>query len=318
MMRRLCLLLAPLPLLAHMVSMSSSELRIHGTRGELELRLPMYEVVHIPSAERSVFENIHFSGGGGPARLVAKRCREYGGDASLVCTGSYEFPGAADQLEAEVTLFSITVPNHIHVLRAVNGDKSDQAVFDASFSKAVIAFRPPTTFQTLVTEFGAGLVRAAGLAQLLFLAALVLAARSRRELLFLTLAFVAAELAVAVVMPYLAWEPAPRFVEAASALTIAYLAVEILLLPAAGKRWIVVAALGLFHGFYFVVFLRTSGYHAGFFLPGVVVAEVAAIAVLGVAFQWLERYAAVLRPVRLSAAALLVIGLAWFAVRLRS
>ena len=317
-MKQLLLLLLPMPILAHMVSMSTSELRIHETRGQFELRMPIYEVTHIPSAERSIFDNIHFSGGGGPARVTAQQCREDTGDSSLVCTAIYEFPGEVDQLDAEITLFAITVPNHIHVLRVVNGTKSDQAVFDASYTRTTVAFQPPTTFETIVREFGSGIVRAAGLAQLLFLAALVLAARSRRELLCLALAFAAAQVAVAALMRLVAWEPAPRFVEAAAALTIAYLAVEILLLPDAGMRWLVVAALGLFHGFYFVVFLRAAEYHAAYFLPGVLLAELALVAILAVVFRWLNKYAAVLRPVRVSAGALLVIGLAWFAVRLRS
>lgn len=317
-MKRLLLLLLPLPMLAHMVSMSTSELRLHGPRGQFELRMPLYELPHIPSLERSIFDNIQFSGGGGPARRTAQQCREDPAGSALVCTADYEFPGDVGQLEAEITLFAVTVPNHIHILRAVNGTKSSQAVFDGSYTRTTIAFLPPTTFEIVIKQFGEGIVRAAGLAQLLFLAALVLAARSRRELLWLVAAFAAAQIVVAAIMPLTAWEPAPRFVEAAAALTIAYLAVEILLLPEAGKRWLVVAALGLFHGFYFAVFLRAAGYHASFFLPGVLVAELTIITLLAVCFHWLQRYASLLRPARFSAAALLVIGLAWFALRLRS
>ena len=65
----------------------------------------------------------------------------------------------------------------------------------------------------------------------------------------------------------------PRFIEAAAALTIAYLAFEILLLPQSGQRWLVVGALGLFHGAYFSLFLVTTGYHLAAFLPGVIAAE---------------------------------------------
>ena len=48
----------------------------------------------------------------------------------------------------------------------------------------------------------------------------------------------------AVIVPRTTWDPAPRFVEAATALTIAYMAVEILALPQAGKRWLIAGALG--------------------------------------------------------------------------
>jgi len=80
----------------------------------------------------------------------------------------------------------------------------------------------------------------------------------------------------------------------------------------------VVAALGLFHGFYFVVFLKTSGYHAGFFLPGVLVTELALITVFTLLAGWLERRLPGLRPIRGGAVLLLAIGLGWFLLRLRS
>ena len=62
----------------------------------------------------------------------------------------------------------------------------------------------------------------------------------------------------------------PRFIEAAAALTIAYLAFEIILLPQSSMRWLVVGVLGLFHGAYFAAFLSESGYHVATFLTGVV------------------------------------------------
>ena len=77
-----------------------------------------------------------------------------------------------------------------------------------------------------------------------------------------------------------AWQPAPRFVEAAAALTVAYLAVEILLLPEAGARWLVAGVLGVFHGLYFHLFLQTTGYAPALVLPGAALAELAAIAML--------------------------------------
>ena len=45
---------------------------------------------------------------------------------------------------------------------------------------------------------------------------------------------------------------------------------EILVLPNAGMRWLIVAVLGAFHGLYFELFLRTTGYHAFYVLGGAV------------------------------------------------
>jgi hypothetical protein len=319
-MRLLALLvLGPMLAQAHMVSMSTAELRLEGARGHYELRLPMYEAAHLPSREKAVFDSLKFAGGGGAARLQERSCREDAGSSSLVCTAEYAFPAEVERVEAECRLFDVTVPNHIHVLRVVSGGRTDQAVFDASFPRAVIAFRAPGGLETLAAAFAAGLVRVAGgAAQLLFLVAVVVVARSRRELLVLAGAFLGAEVASAVVVGLTSWQPAPRFVEAASALTIAYLAVEVLLLPEAGRRWLVVAVLGLFHGLYFAVFLATSGYAAVAFLPGVVMAEVALAALFAAGFGLLRRRAARFAPVRVSAALLGAIGLVWFALRLRS
>jgi hypothetical protein len=85
--------------------------------------------------------------------------------------------------------------------------------------------------------------------------------------------FLAGQIAAALVVPRTAWQPPARFVEAAAGLTIAYLAVEILVLPKAGMRWLIVAVLGAFHGLYFELFLRTTGYRALYVLSGAVFAR---------------------------------------------
>ena len=88
------------------------------------------------------------------------------------------------------------------------------------------------------------------------------------------------------------------------ALTVAYLAVEILMLPDAGKRWAVVLALGLFHGLYFAGFPAT-------YLAGAAIAQAILIAALVLAASklpliWRQR----------PAWALLAAGLGWFGFRL--
>src|SRR5579871_4169719 len=145
-----------------------------------------------------------------------------------------------------------------------------------------------------------------GVVQVLFLAAVALAARNRKELFALAGMFLAGQILSVLVVPYTAWQPAPRFVEAAAALTIAYLAVEILLLPEAGARWLVAGALGAFHGLYFHLFLQTTGYRPAMVLAGAAFAEIVVIAILGLAFSRIARVARALRPVEVSASALLV------------
>jgi len=304
---------------AHVMSMSTGDISIEDRHAHYEIRMPLYEMSHVPGSEQSLLDHIRFSGGGGDAKLLSKKCEVDQGLGIYFCAVEYEFPGPVDKLDVECTFHAVTVPNHVHLLRAVNGGRRDQAIFDFSFPRASLRFRPPTPAEVAATEFGAGAMRAlGGLVQILFLASLVLAARSRGELAAVATMFLAGQIASALVVPHTSWQPPPRFVEAAAALALAYLAVEILMLPAAGGRWLIAGLLGCFHGLYFHLFLQSTGYGPGFVLLGAGVVEVVLIAAFALLFSRIGRVAAALRPVQVSASALLAIGMIWFLLRLKS
>jgi hypothetical protein len=312
-----CLFLCALPLSAHMVSMSTGDLKVDGARASYELRMPMYEVAHVHEPEHTLLDHVRFASAGAWAKPSGQSCRQ--DQDTYVCTAEYQFPAPVETVQVECTLASVTVPNHVHLLRAYRGDKSDQAVFDLSYTQAELRFRPPTAFETATREIAAGFMRAAGgLAPLLFLVSLVLAARSRRELLALTASFVVAEALACTIAPRITVPLSPRFIEAAAALTIAYLAFEIVLLPHSSYRWLVVAVLGLFHGTYFSAFLTESGYHFATFLTGVVMCELLLIAFFAFLLDRLVRLAFLRRAVPVAASLLLAIGVAWFFLRLRA
>jgi hypothetical protein len=319
MTRALWLTLLAWPLAAHVMSMSSGDLAIDGARAHYELRMPLYEVAHVSNPERTLLEHIRFSG----ARLMRSQCGADPARGTYVCDADYEFAAPVDRLDVECTLAAITVPNHVHLLRASlrekSGDKRDEAVFDLGFTRATLRFRPLTAAEIAITQAGAGFVRAlGGTVQVLFLAALVLAARSRRELLAIAAMFLVGQAASVLAMAHVLWQPAPRFVEAATALAVAYLAVEILLFPQAGARWLVAGVLGALDGLYFHLFVRTTGYSPALVLLGAVLAEAAAIAILALVLSRLGRMAKAFRPVQVAASALLVFGMVWFLLRLRS
>ena len=315
----LFLLSSTVALYAHMVSMSSGEIRIEGTRGRYEFRIPMYEVAHVTDPERTLLDGMQFSAAPGqPARRTEAKCQRDANENALICVAVYEFGMPVDVLYAVSSFHKATVPNHVHLLRAVKGDVTDQAVLDLSFPKAEIRFRPPSATELAIQQSGGGAMRVlGGLAQWLFIAALVLAARTRRELLVLAAMFVAGELVAALVVPQTAWQPAPAFVEAAAALTVAYLAVEILAFPEAGQRWLVVLVLGAFHGLYFAMFTTASGFSPAWVMMGAVIAEALQIALVAFLFSKLARPLEALRPVRVAAMMLMVTGLAWFVLRLK-
>ena len=310
------LFFAAFPLSAHMVSMSTGDLKVNGAHASYELRMPMYEVAHVHDPEHTLLEHVHFESGGMRGKISAANCHPE--QDNYVCTAEYEFAAPVETVQVDCTLAAVTVPNHVHLLRAYRGDKSDQAVFDLSYTKAEVRFRPPTAFETAVREISAGFMRAAGgLAPLLFLVSLALAARSRRELAALAGSFLAAEILACAIAPRLSFSLSPRFIEAAAALTIAYLAFEIVLLPKSGMRWLVVAVLGLFHGAYFSVFLTESGYHVATFLSGVVVCELLLIALFGFVLDRMVRLSFLHRVVPVAASLLLATGVGWFLLGLR-
>jgi hypothetical protein len=295
--------------------MSTGELKVAGSHAHYELFMPMYEVAHVTDPAKTLLQHIRFKSGGAWAKESNQSCREDQG--TYVCVAEYDFPAPVEEVEAECTFASVTVPNHVHLLHAYLGDKVDQAVFDVSFTDARIRFRPPTPFEIASQEVAAGFMRAAGgLAPLLFLVALVLAARNWRELGALTGAFLIAETAACLLAPRVTFALSPRFIEAAAALTIAYLAFEIVLLPNSTFRWLVVGVLGLFHGTYFSIFLTESGYHSATFLAGVATAELLLIGVLAVIVTRLARFAWMRRVVPVAASLLLTVGVVWFFLRL--
>jgi hypothetical protein len=304
--RRLaCLMLFVSPLLAHMVSMSSGDLRLEGSRAVFELRMPLYELTHLSDPEKALLDGVQFRG----ARLITGSCVSSG---EYVCMAQYEFPAPPAAIEVRSRLHEITVANHVHLLRATGGDKTARAVLDMTFPTAELRFQPPTPGEIAVREILDGAMRVfGGWPQLLFLVSLVLAARTGRELWQLTAMFLLGEIAAAAILPHTSWVVSPRFVEAACALTVAYLALEILALPAAGHRWLVAGFLGLFHGLYFAEFLRTTGYSAGYVMAGAATVELLLIGLLWILTRKLPK-----RPLRFASTALLIIGIAWFAVRL--
>lgn len=300
------------PAAAHVMSMSSGELSLQGGAAQLTFRLPVYEVEHLESPERALLDSFTIRAGGAVVERSAGECGQDGED--YACTASYPLEEGTAEVEVKCDLAESTVPNHVHVLKIETGEISEQKVFDYSFRRHEVRFRPPTMLELWASESGAGALRVAlGPAQLLFLAALAVAARDRRELFVLLGALLLAQTATAVLLPSTGWRPPPRFVEAAGALTVAYLATESLLLPEARGRWMVAAGMGVFHGLYFALFLETAEMHAGRVLAGAGIAEAAILGVLVWPAWRLRKDFGDKLFTRVTAGALLAAGLVWFA-----
>jgi hypothetical protein len=315
----LCLFLSCALLHAHAISMSNGEVTLRGDRLDFVLNMPVYEAAHTPHPETTLLDHLRFSSSGETARMIQKSCHEEATTGVFVCAAEYAFAHPVDRLDIECTLYQVTVPNHVHLLHAEKGGKRDQAVFDYTLTRTTLRFRPPTEFEIAVQQGFEGMLRAvAGPVQLLFLAALVLAARGRRELLLLGVMFLLGEALAALAAGALHWQPPVRFVEAAMALSIAYLSVEILFLPEAAMRWLIAGILGGFHGLSLYLVLAGSGFRPSYVLGGAAISEMTVIAILALGRWMIERQWSVTRLVRSCAALLLISGVTWFVLRLRS
>ena len=309
----------PAPAPGHAMSLSNGELRVEGSRAEYELRMPAYEIVHLKEPQKTLLENFHVRSRGQETEPESASCEEDNDGGWYVCRAEYRFREPIDELDVECDFAAVTVPNHVHLLRAKRGEVTERFVFDLRVTRTTMNFVPPTAVEAAWTQVGSGFTRViAGPIQILFVLGLALAGRSRKELIWLAAAFLLAESASAVVVAAKSWQPSARFLEAAGALTVAYLAVEVLVLPEAGYRWLVAAAMGVFHGVYFGSFLEQSGMDPVFVLAGVSFGEVLLLVVFAVLLSRIERGLPRLQPVRAGAATLFVVGMVWFILRLQS
>ena len=227
--------------------MSNGELRINGAVATYELRMPLYEVAQLPNAGETLLDNIQFTGG----RLLEKQCST--GAEWLQCTGKYLFSADVGELTVTCRFPSVTVANHVHMFRAIKATgESEQRFFDSTQTESTLTFRPPTAGEFFLRVLVEGFRRAiTGLTTALFLCAIAMVANDRKQFLLLAAILTAVEVATAAAAPT---RLSPKFLEAAAALSTAYIAIEKILVPAAGQRWLVVAVLGVFHGLFFRFF----------------------------------------------------------------
>lgn len=295
-MRRLFLLLICCSAYAHVVSMSSGELHVDGRTATYELRIPMYELTHVTHPETALLDQVKFEG----SRRTSSNCQEQ--DGTYVCRADYEFDQPVpDKIEVECTLFQVTVPNHVHLLYAVQGPNSDQQVFDQSFRQAEVRFHPPSRAELVAKAAAAGIARLfKSVSGLLFLAVLVLAARRTREMGILTIAFLVGEWLARPLSVHIPMSFSPEFLEAVLALTVAYLAAEIVFLPDSQARWAVVPILGIAHGLPFAAFPSS-------YLTAAAITQATILAVL-----WLATRKMPTTWRRPAAGVMLVAGIAWF------
>ena len=298
--------------------MSTGWATIYGNRVDYILRMPAYELPPGKDPTGPLFSHIRFSSGFETGRLTGSECHDDPATVTYVCGASYQFRNPVERLSVDCSFYEITVPNHIHMLHADRNGKTDQAILDSTFSTATLAFRPPTDAELIAQQSGAGAFRVwTSWALLLLLLAIALAARSTGELLMLAAAFSSGLWAGTAALLQTMWQPSPRFTEAAIALALAYLALEILAFPASRGRWMLALVFGAFAGMYFAKFVADSGYRFGYVLSGATVAALLTLGAAGLAGWIVSRNGFRNVLSKIVASGLLLTGSVWFIVRLR-
>lgn len=298
---------------AHVMSVSHGELQVSSNSVRYELRMPLLEVPEGPDREKALLDAFDVRVDGEAAVRTDTGCKAEPGQGVLACGASFAFQQAPEIVSVRCDFPAVVVPNHIHILRSGEGDVARQTVFDITVREAEIRFTPPTRAEILATALVAGIRRAATSPEMvLFLVALACAARSRKELLACAAAFVGAQASVAAVAAASGWAPPARFLEAAAALTVAYVASEVLFLPESSGRWAVCGAMGCIHGLFLASFLQAAKMEPLYYLPGALGAEALLAGGLGAVRLRFARQ----RGVQLAGLLLLVGGLCWFGLRL--
>jgi hypothetical protein len=219
------LLLCCAPLLAHTVSLSTSELRISGAQAQLKLVMPEYEMAHVRGNLLDAIE-------------IAGATRTAGSCTAQECSATYQFPAPPETVTVVCKLAQMTVPNHVHLMRATRDGRVSTAAFDITFDRAELAFED----HTRAREFVAGMVQAAtSYTTLLIVLAIALSGPSWR---LGALAFAAG----AILSPNLLVRFAPSFLEIAMAVSVAYIAAESLLVPQVRTRAFAACLLGVAYG----------------------------------------------------------------------
>ncbi|MCP5109990.1 MAG: hypothetical protein GY953_04065, partial [bacterium] len=162
------------PLAAHLVSISTGDLRVEEATAHYELRMPLYETDYLEEPEAELFKQFGMSSGGAEGELAERSCREDIDAGAFVCNAEYRFPAPVEKVTVRCSYHTATVPNHVHILRATRGEHTDQAIFDLTINEAEINFIPPTALEIAWQQFSSGVRRViSGLAPPLFVAALV-------------------------------------------------------------------------------------------------------------------------------------------------
>ncbi len=259
---------------------------------------------------------------GSPASVVLTRYG-VGDDGTLRLDLDFTFAAPVRLLTLESTLPALTQPDHRHFVHATIGDVGREAVLDGASPRATFdGTTAPLATARRFAALGVGHI-VTGYDHLAFLAVLLLAAVSVADVIKIVTAFtVAHSVTLGLTTMGLLTLPAV-LVESLIALSIAWVAVENLLVERHERRWRITFLFGLVHGLGFAGVLRDLELAPGAlalslfsFNAGVEFGQLAFVALV-LPLVWWTRQTRWHAPLALAgSSAVLSLGVFWFVQRL--
>lgn len=239
----------------------------------------------------------------------------------LEITSTVPLPADRSGLRLRSRLPEILSASHISLVKISGGPEVEEAVLDRNNPDA--EFSAPGLGAQAAAFLWLGVRHIfTGYDHVLFLVALLLAGGSTIELVKIVTSFTVAH-SITLALAALAVVMLPvRFVESAIALSICYVAAENMVLPHAGRRWVITFFFGLIHGFGFSTILRelelpraSLATSLVFFNLGVETGQVAIVLLFLPLLALLRRSAHHRQIVIALSSAILIVGGYWFVQR---
>jgi hypothetical protein len=191
-----------------------------------------------------------------PESVVLER---YGlaGQDTLRLDLQFTFAAPVTALAIDSTLHQLTQPDHRHLVHAVIAGTSHEAVLDGGVTHAVFQAGPSARTDAARRFVLLGMEHiVTGYDHLAFLVVLLVGAASLMDVVKIVTAFTVAHSITLALATFGVVSLPPVLIESLIAFSIAWVAVENLLLDHAGGRWRITFVFGLVHGFGFSNVLR--------------------------------------------------------------
>jgi HupE/UreJ protein/uncharacterized protein DUF6702 len=236
---------------------------------------------------------------------------------------SYTLPSRYTQWMLQVAVLTDLYKDHRTIARIERGDFSESFLFQHGSTYSARP-APAPLLETGLSFVAFGIEHIfTGYDHIVFLFGLLLVGHGLRNLVFVVTSFTVAHSMTLSVAALGLFEPVPWTIEAAIALSVAYVGIENLFVKDVRHRWKLTFAFGLVHGFGFANVLREMHLPADAlvlslftFNLGVEIGQVVIVALMWPALKLLERQPARPVVVRVASMAIAAVGLFWFYQRI--